>query len=671
MQRTGIMNLRPPHGATSLTSPEGTFLPRQFSADTLPRLMSTLLSRRAALSLAAGTALGLAASRAQQATPEASPAASPVASPVIQTPTPVPDYPLKIVTEQRPPWAGQPAKGGDLRLFVSPDYLDDFVPTHFMQDFGVMVSYLDPLVWADQVTLEPKPWLARSWTYADDGLSLDIVLRENVTWHDGSPFTAEDVRFSLLCYRDDYDSAVSFLLAVVQDIEVVEDLLVRIRFDEPDGNFPFNAANLPIFQRAQWEDHWLRKGPGERTLSDMDFGGGHPVGTGPWVIQARGNDKVEFRPNEQHFGAVPWAESLTLVAEPDVSKQFDEWKDDRADLIWPFPGRDVEANLNEPGFLVVADSTISWFAAFNFANPLRNEPGLMALPGLREAMNLAIDRATYADSIFGGMIDVERAGFITQPWAIDPEVRNPERDVDAARKLLEDNGWNDWDGDGVLDSPTGDRGAFTCIVRDDADPNFLEILDGLDANLREIGLTLEVQRLAPGDYTKRWINEFDYDLIAIQLNQYPAFNEFDLVGSPWSIRRNPAGWNPGGYWNAAVDEAIMTYLNTVDVDEMRAQLQIIQQQTNDDLFALWLGFPKQPVLIRPDVAGFQPNKMWQSWNTWSLWHASDASVITPTPLPPTPTPTPSPTPVPTTPQVEATPATPVATPATPVASPKS
>ncbi len=621
-------------------SPEGIFLPRKRAVDSLPRLLSSQLSRRAAISLGAGAALGAALAGAQQATPPASPSASPIiaaaASPTGATPTAVPDYPLKIVTDQRPHWSGEPTKGGDLRLFVRPDYLDDFVPTHFLQDFGVMVSYLDPLVWADQVTLEPKPWLARSWSFADDGLSLDMVLRENVTWHDGSPFTAEDVRFSLLCYRDDYDSAVAFLLSVVQDIEVVDDLRVRILFDEPDGNFPFNAANLPIFQRAQWEAHWLSKSLGERTLSGFDFGDSHPIGTGPWVITERGQDSVQFRPFDEHFGAVPWAERLTLTAEPDFDAQFDAWKQDEADLIWPFPGRDVDANLNEPGFLVVADATVSWFAAFNFSNPLRNEPGLMALPGVREAMNLAIDREAYAAGVLGGMVDVERAGFMTQPWAIDPEVRNPARDVDAARQLLMNNGWTDWDGDGVLESPTGDRGAFICIARDDVDPNFLAVLDSLDANLREIGFALDVQRLSAEDYTDRWINQFDYDLIAIQLNQYPAFNEFDLIGSLWSIRRNPAGWNPGGYWNAAVDEAILGYLNSVDVDDMRAYLQVIQQQTNDDLFALWLGFPKQPVLIRPNISGFQPNKMWQSWNTWALWQADDAGIVTPTPIPATP-----------------------------------
>ncbi len=609
------------------------------------------LTRRATVLGAAASVAGAVSIRAQGATPDGTPDASPAAATPVATstptptppptPTPVPVYPLKIIEDQRPAWSGEPVPGGDLRLFVKPGSLSDFTPTTFQQDFGVMMSYLDPLIWVDEVTLEPKPWLARSWTWSEDKLSLEIVLRDDVTWHDGSPLTADDVRFSLLCHRDDFDSAVSFMLAVVADVEVVDETHLVVRFDEPDGTFPFNAANLPVFQRAQWEEHWLKRPVGERTLTKMPLGDRHPIGTGPWVIEERSESEVRFRRNDGHFTAVPLADTLTMVAEGDFDRQFDAWKQDDADLIWPFPGERVEENLRTKGSLVVADATVSYFAAFNFGNPTRLDPGWMASAGLREALIRVVNRKAYADSIFGGMIDVDRAGFMTQPWAIDPSVVNPKRDVDAARKLLSDNGWGDWDGDGILDSPRGDRGVFVCIVREDAGANLLAILDTLDADFKELGFGLEVQRLSPADFTARWTSGFDYDLIAIQLTQYAAFSEFDLVGAAWSIRRNPAGWNPGGYWNPEVDQALVNYLQAVDIDEMKRELSIVQRQTNDDPFAIWLGFPKQPVLIRPDVAGFQPNKMWQSWNTWSLWHGEDALIATPTPLPPTPTPVPS------------------------------
>jgi hypothetical protein len=94
---------------------------------------------------------------------------------------------------------------------------------------------------------------------------------------------------------------------------------------------------------------------------------------------------------------------------------------------------------------------------------------------------------------------------------------------------------------------------------------------------------------------------------------------------------------------------------------MRSAVQIIQQQTNDDPFALWFGLPRELVLVRPDISGFRPNKMWQTADTWRLWRGEDASIVTP--IPPTPTPTPSPVPtMPATPTQASPVASPVASP---------
>ena len=84
-----------------------------------------------------------------------------------------------------------------------------------------------------------------------------------------------------------------------------------------------------------------------------------------------------------------------------------------------------------------------------------------------------------------------------------------KRNLIAARNQLSDNGWVDWDGDGVLDSPFGDRGAFVCIAREDADPGFLSILDSLNADFSDLGFELEVQRLSADDFATRWTSSFD------------------------------------------------------------------------------------------------------------------------------------------------------------------
>jgi peptide/nickel transport system substrate-binding protein len=596
-------------------------------------------SRRSAVLGGLGTLAGATQARRLLARGTATPQASPVASPVA---TPEPISPLAIIRDQRPTWSGAPVPGGDLRLFTRVEGLDDFSPTAFRQDFQVTVSYLDPLVWLDEVTLEPKPWLAERWEWSDDGLELRFFLRPGVQWQDGSPLTAHDVQFSLLCFRDDYDSVVANMLAVTSDVQAVDDLTLRVLFDEPDGAFVYNAGNLPVFQRNQYQAWWDSRPAGERTLSGFDWKASPPIGTGPWKVETGSAMEMTFARNDRHFAAVPLAERLVLSHQPDPERRIDAWRADQVDLIWPVDGNRVQDLLQEDGFLVAAGSTVSWFAAFNFGNPTRIEPGWMASPGFREALNLAIDRAAYADEVFGGFIDIERAGFMTQPWAIDPSVRNPARNVSEANRLLDEAGWGDWDGDCIRDSPSGDRAALTCIVRDDADAGLLAILDQLNGDFSEIGVALEVQRLTPADFTNRWTSGFDYDLSAWSLSQYGAFAEFDLVGSPWNIRSNPAGWNPGGYWNPEVDEAIFAYFAAWKQDDMVASLRTIQRVTNEDPFALWLGFPQQPVLIRPTISGFQPNRMWQSWNTWLMWRQEEgAAIATPTPLPPTPTPEPT------------------------------
>src|SRR5918995_4176042 len=114
----------------------------------------------------------------------------------------------------------------------------------------------------------------------------------------------------------------------------------------------------------------------------------------------------------------------------------------------------------------------------------------------------------------------------------------------------------------------------------------------------------------------------DYDLIAYAYDQLPGFTDFDLYGSTWDIRTNPAGWNPGGYANLDADEAIEEFLGAVSVERQAAALRRLQRVVDEDLFGLWLGFPQDLVLIAPGIEGFAPEMAWQTARTWELWRAS-------------------------------------------------
>ncbi len=557
------------------------------------------------------------------ASPVASPGASPVASPIASpAATPVPDYPLDIFTADNLPDDSGPVDGGTVRVAVAPDGLLEFVPTLQRQDPQVARSYLDALVRIDPETGVPAPGLARSWKWSDGGLRLTFTLRKDVKWHDGSAFTADDARFSHLAYRDDYRSVIAGQSGLVTDIVAANATTLRVEFAEPDGAWLFNVASLPVFQEEQYRAQWEANPVGERTLDGVDFKDALPVGTGPWKLDDAGLEGIALVRNDDYWDEPPHAERLELVPEADAARRAERWQEGDLDIVGNVDPQGIEGLLQTTGRLIVTDMPRTLFAAFNFNNPNRFDPAMLAEMPLREALALALDRHRYAEEIWGGFLDWEQAGLIAQKWA-DAGRKNPKRDVKKAKKLLKDANWVDLDGDDILDSPIGDSLALSTLVLDTAAPAVFDTLEAMDRDLREIGVSLAIERLPLDQFTARWSVDRTWDLLVYDLSLYPAFAEFDLVGSAWDVSVNTAGWNPGGYSNEAADAALQDYFDAVETDDMAEALQDLQQAITEDPFALWLGFPRDLVLLGPDVRGFVPDLTWSTANTRTMWLADE------------------------------------------------
>ena len=157
------------------------------------------------------------------------------------------------------------------------------------------------------------------------------------------------------------------------------------------------------------------------------------------------------------------------------------------------------------------------------------------------------------------------------------------------------------------------------IVQNDARGDLIATLQSLVADLADAGIALTVRPMEPTAFASTWIDKHDFDMIAYAYNLYPGFTDFDLYGSGWDIRVNSQGWNPGGYKNDAVDKTIKSILAESNVDDLSASLKQLQQQTNDDLFGLWFGFPRDLVLVRQEIQGYRPNKQCQVWDMRLLW----------------------------------------------------
>ena len=567
------------------------------SANQVFRPLAQTLDRRRLFALAsAGAALGHA--RCTYAQDEV---VTPVASPIAAA-TPVA--------------FAEPEQGGTLRLVRPGNTLQDLNPAAFAVDYQVTLSYLEPLIKPDAVTMEPRPWLATGWAWRDNGLTLELTLRNDIQWHDGTLLSAADAAFSHAVYQTDMNSAVSGLFNLVEAIEAGSDSVLTIRFREIDANWLLNAATLPVFSRAQYADYWNAQA-GVRTLSGFDWQSDLPVGTGPWQFSDLSENNANFVRAEGYWQQPAWADTLEIAVEPGRRDRFDAWDKDRSALLWPVS--QSEANSADATSVVSAPAASVMFAAFNFANP--------DLPGgsywidlrVRQAASLALNRARYASEVFDGQIDALAAGVVSQPWAHDPQLQSPQRDVLAAQSLLAEAGWLDYDGDGVREDSNGFPLRPVIIVRDDARPELHAVLARVARDLYDAGFGVTVESLSPDDFDERWINARTYDLIAYAYDQLPGFTDYDLVGSRWDIRSNPAGWNPGGYSNLEADAAIDTFLEAISLERQRLALQQLQASINEDLFGLWFGFPRDVILVQPGVNGYEPNIAWQTADTSALW----------------------------------------------------
>lgn len=520
--------------------------------------------------------------------------------------------------------AGTPVRGGKVRLLRPGTGVQNFNPAAFAQDPQILQSYLEPLVRPDPITMEPEPWLCEGWTWRNDGLELRLIIREGVSWHDGSRLVAEDAAFSFMVYRDDADSAVSGLFAALDRIEAVSERELEVGFLFRDGNWLYNAATLPIFSQRQYGSFWFEADPLQRSLSRFDWTDSPPLGTGPWQIVDWDDSNVRFAPNLEYWRQGPWLDSLEVGVEPGAHERLEAWDAGQAQIVWPV----APAVISERGVsdeeLVAAPAASVMFAAFNFANPNQPAGSLWTDLAVRRAASMAINRERYAREVFGGHIQWDAAGTVAQPWARDRVLQSEAFNREAAAIMLAEAGWLDYDGDGFRENVNGTPLRPVTIVSEGSGPELIAVLARVARDFAEVGIGMTVEVLPEHEFSQRWITRRDYDLIAYAYDLLPGFTDYDLYGSAWDIRTNPAGWNPGGYSNPEADEAIAEFLGAVTMERQQAALSRLQRAVNDDLFGLWFGFPDDLILVAAGVKGFAPDITWQTSQTWELWRAAES-----------------------------------------------
>lgn len=282
-----------------------------------------------------------------------------------------------------------PAAIDTLRIAMSglPPQLDPQTDTYIVmvRVYNMVFDTLIQRDWANGGAFIPS--LATKWTQVDD-TTLEFALRPGVTFQDGSPFTANDVKFTFdRTIQGDARLAASGRYGL-KEVAVVDDLTVRLITDGPRGNLLILLTDpgSEIVPAAYFQQ------VGYEAFQKM------PLGTGPYrVTEFVPDTRIRFTAHTGYWGGAPAAANVELAGIPEVSTRIASLKNNEIDMAMDLPPDQIQS-LQDGDALAV--SSVSPLNVNIFAIVGANPP--VDRKEVRQAMNLSIDRQALVEQLLGG-----------------------------------------------------------------------------------------------------------------------------------------------------------------------------------------------------------------------------------------------------------------------------
>jgi peptide/nickel transport system substrate-binding protein len=452
------------------------------------------------------------------------------------------------------------------------------------------------------------PLLARSWT-RPDSVTLVFELDPRARWQDGQPVTARDVVFTMERARDPaITPRLAALLRYISSVSADGERRVIFHFSRayPEQLYDatFHAAPLPA--------HLLDTIPPEQ-LSRSSFIT-QPVGSGAYkLVRNVPGQFVELAANERFFLGKPKIDRVIIRVAPDADARLNLLLSGQADAIEnvvpPLDNlRRIEA---DPSLrLIPVPSPTVGFLLFNHRDPQdpsRPHPILSDIR-VRRAIILALDRQVLSRAVFGPYAEVPYGPVSPLLWIRHRAPRPDRQNLAEARRLLDQAGWQDSDGDGVRDRAGGPLRLSVSLPNTSAIRRQMGLL--VQEQLRQVGIQLELHQLEFPVWTERRTSgRFDIDFAATVQDPSPSG-----LTQGWTCT---GGTNVAKYCNPRVD----SLLDVAVLGRARghAPWLAVLRQIEADAPAAFLYAPSYVYAVKRRFRNvtITPASSWQLLRTWS------------------------------------------------------
>lgn len=445
--------------------------------------------------------------------------------------------------------------------------------------------------------------LADSWDVSPDGLVITFHLRKTVRWHDGHPFTANDVFFT---YKTTIDPKTPTAYAGdflrVKKAEVLNPHTFRVTYDRPFAP-ALSSWSVAILPRHLLLGKDISKSPLSR----------HPVGTGPYKFKEWVNgQKIVLLSNHDYFEGRAYIDGYIMRIIPDMATMFLELRAGSLDRMGLTPlqyTRQTESNLFRENFRKYRYLSFSYtYLGYNLKKPL------FADKRVRQAISYAINKEEIIQGILLGLGKPATGPFKPGTWAYNQNVTTFSYNPRKSRELLAEAGWKDTKANGVLEKD-GQPFIFE-IITNQGNEVRAKCAEIIQKRLAEIGITVKIRVLEWAAFVNDFINKrkFDATILGWTIPLDP-----DLYDVWHSSKIAPEELNFISYKNSEVDLLLEKGRSTFDQKERKKYYDRIQEILAEEQPYTFLYVPDALPIINARFRGITPAPLGIGYN-FIRWH---------------------------------------------------
>lgn len=450
--------------------------------------------------------------------------------------------------------------------------------------------------------------LAESWDISSDGLEITFHLRKGVKWQDGHEFTSEDVLFGFNTITNPKTpTAYAGDFLEVQEATAPDPLTFKVKYKKPFAPALSSWGNLVVLPKHMLEGQDITKSNLTR----------NPIGTGPYKLKEwKTQERIVLEANPDYFEGKPCIQQFIMRIIPDTATMFLELKQGGLDWMGLSPIQYSRQTINQffdKNFKKYKYLSFSYtYMGFNLTSPLFQDKRI------RNAVSHAIDKQELVEGILLGFGEPATGPYKPDSWFYNPDVPKFDYDPEKARKLLQETGWKDTDGDGILDKD-GQKFSFTALTNQ-GNSIREKTAQIIQYRLKQVGIEMKIRTLEWTAFLNDFIDKRRFEAVILG---WTTGQDPDIYDIWHSSKTGYKELNFIGYKNNDLDALLEAGRAEFDREKRKTIYFKAQEILANEQPYIFLYVPQSLPVIHQRFKGIDPGASGISHNFIQWWVPKD------------------------------------------------